>query len=35
MRTADIVAVQRILSRNPIMANLTYEAFAVTRGGER
>ena len=35
MRMVDIVAVWSTSSRNQIMKTLTYEALAVTRGGER
>ena len=35
MRTADMIAVQSMLSRNTVMTTLTGEEFAVTRGGER
>ena len=35
MRTADMIAVQSMLSRNTVMTTLTDEEFAVTRGGKR
>ena len=35
MRMADIVTVQSTSSRDTVMITVTYEALAVTRGGER
>ena len=35
MRTADMIALQNMLSRDTVMTTLTDEEFAVTRGGER
>ena len=35
MRMADIVTVQSTSSRHTVITTVTYEALAVTRGGER
>ena len=35
MRTADIITVKSPLNGNPVIKALTYEAFSVTRGGEK
>ena len=35
MRTADMIALQSMLSRDTVMTTLTDEEFAVTRGSER